>query len=143
MYKLSSSDLRHIVEHNHEYNNSKEQILSIGSANTLQRAMTVNKLREMLDCINDMKYYAKTVEKDVPNYLETISIDKKIDVNTNEFEIDNIVQMTKESSTDNRYILLKDLIEQENIYVFYMNYKSLSITYVFRNQSTFKNNIQQ
>ena len=100
--------------------NDEDQILSIGSANTLKRAMTVNKLTGMLDCIKDMKFYAKTIEKDLPDYLHSINIDRTTETNSIEFETDDFIQLAQQRSNDNRYILLNDLIEQGKVYLFYL-----------------------
>ena len=95
---------------NHNNNNFNDQISSIGSVNTLKRAMAVNTLSEMLDCIKDMKFYANTIEKDVPDYLSKINIDIK-----NEMETEDLIQLAEQGSQDNRYILLNDLIEQKKV----------------------------
>ncbi|CAF2848898.1 unnamed protein product [Rotaria sp. Silwood2] len=110
---IISSDISESIVHNYNNNNSEDQIQSIGSANTLKRAMTVKTLNEMLDCIKYMKFYAKTIEKDLPDYFKTISIDKKNEINTIEYEIDDFTQLAKQRLNHNRYILLHDLIEQK------------------------------
>ncbi|CAF0747899.1 unnamed protein product [Rotaria sordida] len=108
-----SSDISESIIHNHNNNNSEDQILSIGSASTLKRAMTVKTLNEMFDCIKDMKFYAKTIEQDLPEYFKTRSINKKNEIDTMEFEIDDFIQLAKQRLNNNRYILLNDLIEQK------------------------------
>ncbi|CAF1021958.1 unnamed protein product [Rotaria sp. Silwood1] len=112
-----SSDISDFIVYNYNNNNSEDQILSIGSANTLKRAMTVKTLNEMFDCIKDMKFYAKTIEKDLPDYFQTISIDNKTEINTIEYNIDDFIQLAKQrinnNNNNNRYILLHDLIEQK------------------------------
>ncbi|CAF1977282.1 unnamed protein product [Rotaria magnacalcarata] len=113
MNQLTSHEIVHI----HNNNNSEDQILSIGSANTLKRAMTVNKLSEMLDCIKDMKLYAKTIEQDLPDYLSVMSIEKQNEMYTTEIETDNFLELAEQrlnnNNNNNRYILLRDLIEQK------------------------------
>ncbi len=113
MHQLSS-DIPEEIRPNQNNNNFNDQIESIGSANTLKRAMTVNKLNDMLDCIKDMKYYAKTIEKDLPDYLKTIYTDQKHETNVTEF-----IQFTEQRLNDNRYILLNDLIKQKKVYLPY------------------------
>lgn len=114
MHQLSS-DISEQILYNHNNNNFDDQIQSIGSANTLKRAMTVNKLSDMLDCIKDMKFYAKTIEKDLPDYLDTIYIDRKNEMNVTEFDF---LQLAKQRlNNNNRYILLNDLIKQEKVYL--------------------------
>ncbi len=113
MHQLSS-DIPEEIRPNQNNNNFNDQIESIGSANTLKRAMTVNKLNDMLDCIKDMKYYAKTIEKDLPDYLKTIYTDQKHETNVTEF-----IQFTEKRLNDNRYILLNDLIKQKKVYLPY------------------------
>jgi hypothetical protein len=106
-----SSDIPEQIFHNQNNNNFDEATLSIGSANTLKRAMTVNKVNDMLDCINDMKLYAKTIEKDLPDYLDTIYIDRKNEVNITE----DFIQLAKQRMNNNRYILLNDLIQEKKV----------------------------
>jgi hypothetical protein len=106
-----SSDIAEQIFHNQNNNNFDEAALSIGSANTLKRAMTVNKVNDMLDCINDMKLYAKTIEKDLPDYLDTIYIDRKNEVNITE----DFIQLAKQRMNNNRYILLNDLIQEKKV----------------------------
>ncbi|CAF1087617.1 unnamed protein product [Adineta steineri] len=100
--------------HNNNHNN-EDSIELIGTAKTLQRAMSVCKLSEMLDCIKDMKTYARTIEKDLPDYLHTIHIDNKTEMNITEFKIDDFLQLAKQrfDNNNNQYILLNDLIEQK------------------------------
>jgi hypothetical protein len=97
------------------YNHTNEQLLSIGSADTLKRAMTVNKLNEMLGCIKNMKMYAKTIEKDLPDYLNTIGVDKRIEINKTEYNSDDLLQLAKQRLNNNHYILLNDLIDQDKV----------------------------
>jgi hypothetical protein len=137
----SSSDIPEETLQNHNNNNFDDQIASIGSADTLKRAMTVNKLSEMLDCIKDMKFYANTIEKDIPDYLNTIYMYKKNDINATEFETDDFIQLAKQPLNDNRYILLNDLIEQKKVYLLYKNF--YSIFYLYRKQMNLNYNIQQ
>jgi len=118
MHELSSDNVEQIL-HNHN-NNFDDQIQTIGSANTLKRAMTVNKLSDMLDCIKDMKFYAKTIEKDLPDYLDTIYIHRKKEMNAIECNTEDFLQLAKQRLNDNRYILLNDLIKQEKVYLSYM-----------------------
>jgi len=106
-----SSDIPEQIFHNQNNNNFDAATLSIGSANTLKRAMTVNKVKDMLDCINDMKLYAKTIEKDLPDYLDTIYIDRKNEVNITE----DFIQLAKQRMNNNRYILLNDLIQEKKV----------------------------
>jgi hypothetical protein len=117
---IVSSDIPEQILHNYNNNNFEDQIQSIGSANTLKRAMTVNKLSEMLDCIKDMKFYAKTIEIDLPNYLNTIYIDRKNKMNVPEVNTHDFIQLAKQRLNDNRYILLNDLIKQEQVDLLYM-----------------------
>jgi hypothetical protein len=84
----------------------------VGTANTLKRAMTINKMSDMIDCIKDMKLYAKTIEKD----LNAIHIDRQTEIHTMEFKTDDFIQQAKQSLNDNHYILLNDLIETKNVY---------------------------
>ncbi len=122
-----SSDISEEILHNQNNNNFDEQISSIGSANTLKRAMTVNKLSEMLNCINDMKFYAKTIEKDLPDYFDTIHIDKNNELNSIKFETDDFIQLAKQRLNDNRYIILNDLIKQEKVDLSYKNPSKYSL----------------
>jgi hypothetical protein len=114
MHQLSS-EISEKILNNYNNNNFDDQIPSIGSAKTLQRAMTVTKLSEMLDCIKDMKLYANTIEKDLPDYLNTINIHSKDEMNVTEFETNNFIQLAEQRLNDNRYILLNDLIEQKKV----------------------------
>jgi hypothetical protein len=84
----------------------------VGTANTLKRAMTINKMSDMIDCIKDMKLYAKTIEKD----FNAIHIDRQPEIHTMEFKTDDFIQQAKQDFNDNHYILLNDLIEQKNVY---------------------------
>ena len=123
MHQLSSdtstifSDIPEQILHNHNNNNSEDSSLSIGTVDTLKRAMTVTELSDMLDCIKNMKLYAKTIEKDLPDYLDTLHIDRKSVMNTNEFVCDDFIQLAKQRLNNNQYILLNDLIEQKNVCV--------------------------
>lgn len=109
-----------LFNNNNNNNNFDDQIQSNGPANTLKRAMTVNKLSEMLDCIKEMKSYAKTIEQDLPDYSNTIQIDD----NNYEYHSIDFLQLAKERSNDNhRYIILKDLIEQNKVYIYYLERK--------------------
>ena len=111
MLELSSDKSEQVFNKNN-FDAGKQ---SIGSANTLKRAMTVNKLSEMLDCINDMKIYAKTIEQDLPEYLNTIHINPIKERGSTEFDTEDILQLAKQCSDDDRYILLNDLIKQEKV----------------------------
>jgi hypothetical protein len=126
MHELSS-DIPEQNLRDHNNNNFDDEIQSIGSANTLKRAMTVNKLSEMLDCIKDMKFYAKTIEKDLPDYLNTIYIDKDSEMNITGFNTDDILQLAKQRLNDNRYIILNDLIKQEKVDLSYKNPSKYSL----------------
>jgi len=126
MHELSS-DIPEQNFRDHNNNNFDDEIQSIGSANTLKRAMTVNKLSEMLDCIKDMKFYAKTIEKDLPDYLNTIYIDKDSEMNITGFNTDDILQLAKQRLNDNRYIILNDLIKQEKVDLSYKNPSKYSL----------------
>jgi hypothetical protein len=126
MHQVSSNISEHIL-HNQNNNNFDEVIPSIGSADTLKRAMTVNKLNDMLDCINDMKLYAKTIEKDLPDYFEPISTDRKNEMNITEFKIEDFIQLAKQRMDDNRYILLNDLIKQKKVDLSHENFLKYSL----------------
>ena len=110
---MISLNIAEDIVHSNEINKFNDRNQSIGSANTLRRAMTVNKLSEMFECINDMKYYAKTIEKDIPDYLQAVSINNKDQKNIPELETDHIIHLAEQRSNDNRYILLNDLIKHE------------------------------
>jgi hypothetical protein len=110
-----SSDIPEEILHNQNNNNFNETIPLIGSADTLKRAMTVNKLSDMLDCIHNMKLYAKTIEKDLPDYFESISIDRNDDTNITKLKTEDFIQLAKQRMNDNRYILLSDLIKQKEV----------------------------
>lgn len=116
-------------------NNADDEILPVGSAKTLQRAMTVTKLSEMLDCIKDMKSYASTIEKDLPEYLETNPIYRNNDTNSVELEkTDDFIQLANQRFNNNRYVLLNDLIEQKKVCL--LNIKIRRIFYfVLENKS--------
>jgi hypothetical protein len=58
-----------------------------------------------------MKLYAKTIEKDLPDYLDTIYIDRKNEVNITE----DFIQLAKQRMNNNRYILLNDLIQEKKV----------------------------
>jgi len=126
MHELSS-DIPEQNFRDHNNNNFDDEIQSIGSANTLKRAMTVNKLSEMLDCIKDMKFYAKTIEKDLPDYLNTIYLNKDSEMNVTGFNTDDILQLAKQRLNDNRYIILNDLIKQEKVDLSYKNPSKYSL----------------
>lgn len=104
------------ISSNQNNNNFDDQIQSIGSADTLKRAMTVNKLSDMLDCMKNMKFYAKTIEKDLPEYLDQIYIDKNNEISSIEFNNDDFLKLAQQSIDDDRYIILNDLIKQNKVY---------------------------
>ena len=126
MCQRSSDDSEQILQ-NQNNNNFDEQTPAIGSANTLKRAMTVHKLSEMLDCIKDMKFYAKTIEQDLPDYLDSIHINRKNTQQVTEFKTDDFIQLAKQRLTDSRYILLNDLIRQKKVCLSYENLSKYSL----------------
>ena len=115
-------------EHNQNNNNFDEKSSSSGSANTLKRAMTVTKMDEMLECIKDLKLYAKTVERDLPDYLETIGVDGKHEMNSTEFHTEDFIQLARERSNDDRYILLRDFIRSTKVHPSLKNPQILSFS---------------
>ena len=126
MQNLSSENVEEILHDptNNNNNNFNDETSLIGSANTLKRAMTVNTLSEMLDCIKDMKFYAKTIEQDLPVYLNTIYPDTNYQINTKKLNSDDFLQLAKERLNDNNhYIILNDLIKQQDEMV-YFTYKT-------------------
>lgn len=110
-----SSEISEELLPNHNNNNFDEQSSVIGSASTLKGAMTVTKLDDMLACIRNMKLYATTIEKDLPDYLHTIGIDTKKEANVTAFETDDFIHLAKQRAKDNRYILLGDFIRPEKV----------------------------
>lgn len=117
MNQLSSHISEQSIQ-NHNNNNADDQILSIGSVTTLERAMKVNKLSEILDCIKDMKFYAKTVEQDLPDYLAKMSMNRKDEIDTYDFQIDNFIVLAKQRLNNNHFILLHDFIEQKKVIIY-------------------------
>lgn len=98
--------------HNQNNNHFDEK----SSVDVLKRAMTVTKMDDMLECIKDLKFYAKTVEKDLPEYLETIGVDTKHQMNITEFHPEDFIQSARQHSNDTRYILLRDFIRSTEVH---------------------------
>ncbi|CAF0799608.1 unnamed protein product, partial [Adineta ricciae] len=99
-----------------------------GTAKTLERAMKVNRLSEMLDCFKDMKLYASTIEKDLPDYLNTIYANKTSETNNIESQSDDFLQLAKQRLHNHPYILLNDLIETKRNFDEYQSSPQLTVT---------------
>ena len=97
-----------------------------GTAKTLERAMKVNRLSEMLDCFKDMKLYASTIEKDLPDYLNTVYANKTSETNIIESQPDDFLQLARQRLHNHPYILLNDLIETKRVRICHLKIKSVS-----------------
>ncbi|UJR27787.1 hypothetical protein I4U23_009059 [Adineta vaga] len=68
----------------------------------------------MIDCIRDMKSYANTIEKDLPNFSNTKHANRQIETNIKQLKTDDFLHLAKQRLHNNSYILLSDLIETKN-----------------------------
>ena len=96
-------------------NNAEDELTSIGSAKTLRRAMQVTKLNDMINCFKDLKFYSKTIEKDLPEYFHDRKIDQSIDSPSLSTDTTDFIQLARDTSTDRQYIVLHDLVKQEQV----------------------------
>lgn len=94
---------------------TKEELILIGTAETLRRAMQATKLSEMMNCFQDLKSFSGTIERDLPNYFRHRSLHPTIELTrSSEETTTDFIQVVKESAS-NQYILLRDLIEQQKV----------------------------
>ena len=113
--------------------------VSVGSAETLRRAMAVTKLNDMLDCIKDMQLHSATIEQDISDYVDVICSERTNKQNENSrADTEDLLQLARTSLSENRYVLLHELIEQKKVITavaMRMNWFSRSVLYLCRNRT--------
>ena len=111
IFQLKFSRMSEDILHHQNNKNSDEKT----SSSTLKRAMTVTKIDQMLQCINDLKLCANTVEKDLFDYFETIGVHSKNEMHFTEIHCEDLIEQAQQRSNDDRYILLRDFIKPNKV----------------------------
>lgn len=96
---------------------SDDQVVYTGSADALKRAMNATTFNEMLDCFQSLKSHSNTIEKDLRSYVNHLEGHTAGETNASASHSDDFIQQAKDSTRDGRYILLRELIEGEKVYL--------------------------
>ena len=110
---------------------SDDQVVYTGSADALKRAMHATGLNEMLDCFQSLKSHSNTIEKDLRSYVNHLEGQAGDETNASDSHSVDFIQQAKDSTRDGRYILLRELIEDEKVYLIGNNRSKSSL---FRSQ---------
>ena len=121
--------------------NEKDETRLTGAAEILKKAMHVTKFNEMIDCFKQLKHHCKTIETDL------VDVDFRAKTRPNHrIMLDE--NLTVESVSKRRFILLHDLIEETKRSVGYIFEKfsiielQLLSDHCFSNQIERKNHIE-
>ena len=96
---------------------SDDQAMYTGSADALKRAMNAARLDEMLDCFQSLKAHSITIEKDLRSYVNELEGQTVAETNAPADHSVDFIQQAKDSTRDGRYILLRELMEGEKVYL--------------------------